>query len=144
VFGGAGKICGIGRNSPRVLGASVTGNTLINNDVGVALFNVNNTCTKSVRTPLRDLVCHNVIRNYPGYAGGVASADANVSGFVIQKHGAIGDEAGGAEPARSARPGRPGSGDDLDADRFQPADFPPVLADVNCQPGLADTQAAHP
>jgi len=94
VFGGGGTVCGIGKNSPLVKKASFTDNTLINNDVGVALFNVNNDCNKSVRTPTRDVVCHNSISNSHGYAGGVPSADANVSGLVTPKYGAIGDQAG--------------------------------------------------
>ena len=94
MFGGGGTVCGIGKNSPLVKNASFTHNTLINNDVGVALFNVNNGCDKSVRTPTRDVVCHNYISNSHGYAGGVPSADANVSGLVTPKYGAIGDQAG--------------------------------------------------
>ena len=94
VFGGGGTVCGIGKNSPLVKKASFTHNALINNDVGVALFNVNNGCDKSVRTPTRDVVCHNSISNSHGYAGGVPSADANVSGLVTPKYGAIGDQAG--------------------------------------------------
>jgi hypothetical protein len=94
VFGGGGRVCGIGKNSPLVKGASVTHSTLINNDVAVALFNVNNGCDKSVHTPTRDVVCHNSISNSHGYAGGVASADANVSGLVTTKFGPIGDQAG--------------------------------------------------
>ena len=94
VFGGGGTVCGIGKNSPLVKKASFTRNTLINNDVGVILFNVNSGCDKSVRTPTRDVVCHNSISNSHGYAGGVPSADANVSGLVTPKYGAIGDQAG--------------------------------------------------
>jgi hypothetical protein len=94
VFGGGGTVCGIGKNSPLVKKASFTGNTLINNDVGVALFNVNSACDKSVRTPTRNVVCHNTISNSHGYAGGVPSADANVSGLITPKYGAIGDQAG--------------------------------------------------
>jgi hypothetical protein len=94
VFGGGGSVCGIGTNSPLVRHASFTGNSLINNDVGVALFNVNNGCNKSVHVPTRDVVCHNYISNTHGYAGGVASADANVSGFGKTTHGLVGDQAG--------------------------------------------------
>jgi hypothetical protein len=94
VFGGGGTVCGIGKNSPLVKKASFTHNSLINNDVAVALFNVNSGCDKSVRTPTRDVVCHNSISNYHGYAGGVPSADANVSGLITPKYGAIGDQAG--------------------------------------------------
>ena len=94
VFGGGGTVCGIGKNSPLVKKASFTRDIMINNDVGVALFNVNNGCDKSVRTPTRDVVCHNSISNSHGYAGGVPSADANVSGLVTPKYGAIGDQAG--------------------------------------------------
>ena len=94
VFGGGGAVCGIGNNSPLVRHASFTGNSLINNDVGVALFNVNNGCDKSVHVPTHDVVCHNYISNTHGYAGGVASADANVSGFGKTKYGLVGDQAG--------------------------------------------------
>ncbi len=94
VFGGGGKVCGIGSNSPLVRRASFTGDTLINNDVGIALFNVNSGCNKSVRTPTRIVACRNSIRNTHGYRGGVASADANVSGYVTARHRAIGDQAG--------------------------------------------------
>jgi hypothetical protein len=94
VFGGGGSVCGIGNNSPLVRHASFTGNSLINNDVGVALFNVNNGCDKSVHVPTRDVVCRNYISNTHGYAGGVASADANVSGFGKTKYGLVGDQAG--------------------------------------------------
>jgi hypothetical protein len=94
VFGGGGKVCGNGTNTPLVKRASFTRNTLINNDVGILLFNVNNGCDKSVHTATRDLACYNTIRNYHGYPGGVPSADANISGLVTTKYGAIGDQAG--------------------------------------------------
>jgi hypothetical protein len=94
VFGGGGKVCGNGKNTPLVKNASFTRNTLINNDLGIALFNVNNECDASTRTPTRDVACYNSIRNTHGYPGGVASADANISGLVTTKYGAIGDQAG--------------------------------------------------
>jgi hypothetical protein len=46
-----------------------------------------------VHTPTRDVACYNTVSNYHGYAHG-PSADANVSGFVTKKYGAIGDQAG--------------------------------------------------
>ncbi len=94
VFGGGGSVCGNGRISPLVKRASFEHDTLINNDVGVALFNVDSTCSKSVRTPTRNKVCDNVIRNYHGYSHGEPSADANVAGFLTGKNKLIGDQAG--------------------------------------------------
>lgn len=94
VFGGGGSVCGIGKISPLVKNASIKFNTLLNNDVGVALFNVDSTCSKSPRTPTRDTVCYNTIRNYHGYAGGEPSADANIAGFLTGKGKLIGDQAG--------------------------------------------------
>jgi hypothetical protein len=93
VAGGGGSVCGIGAGSPLVRNASFTHNTLINNDIGIALFNVNAACDQSAGTPTRDLACYNTISNDHGYAGG-PSADANISGLVTQKYGAIGDQAG--------------------------------------------------
>ncbi len=94
VVGGGGSACGIGTGSPLVKRASLTGNTLTNNDIGIALFNVNPACTKSATTPTRDQACGNTIRNTHGYPGGSPSADANISGLVTTKYGAIGDQAG--------------------------------------------------
>jgi hypothetical protein len=74
--------------------ATIKFNTLLSNDVGVALFNVDSTCSKSPRTPTRDTVCYNVIRNYHGYSGGEPSADANIAGFLTGKGKLIGDQAG--------------------------------------------------
>jgi len=79
---------------PLVKKASITHNTVLNNDVGIALFNVNVACSKSASTPTRNRVCSNVIRNGHGYVHGVASADANISGYVTAKGRAIGDQAG--------------------------------------------------
>jgi hypothetical protein len=93
VVGGGGAVCGIGRNSPVVRHASLTRNTLINNDLGIALFNVNSKCNASVHSSTSNLACRNVISNYHGYKGG-PSADANISGLVTRKYGAIGDQAG--------------------------------------------------
>ncbi len=94
VFGGGGSVCGNGKISPLVKRASFQHNTLINNDIGVALFNVDSTCSKSPRTPTRDTACYNVIRNYHGYSHGEPSADANVAGFQTGKGKLIGDQAG--------------------------------------------------
>jgi hypothetical protein len=93
VVGGGGSVCGLGKVSPLVKRANFSHNTLLNNDVGIALFNVNSACTKSVHTPTRDVACYNTVSNYHGYTHG-PSADANVSGFVTKKYGAIGDQAG--------------------------------------------------
>jgi hypothetical protein len=94
VFGGGGSVCGNGKISPLVKRASFAHNTLINNDIGVALFNVDSTCSKSPRTPTRDTVCYNVISNSHGYSNGEPSADANVAGFQTGKGKLIGDQAG--------------------------------------------------
>jgi hypothetical protein len=93
VVGGGGSSCGIGKYSPLVRHASVIRNTLINNDVGIALFNVNSKCDASVHTSTDDVACFNNISNSHGYSGG-PSADANISGLVTKKYGAIGDQAG--------------------------------------------------
>lgn len=93
VVGGGGAVCGIGKDSPLVQHASFTRNALINNDLGIALFNVNSACNKSVHMPTRDVACYNAISNSHGYAGG-PSADANISGLITKKYGAIGDQAG--------------------------------------------------
>jgi hypothetical protein len=94
VVGGGGAVCGIGKGSPLVKRASITGNTLTNNDLGVALFNVGPGCSKSASTPTRNRVCGNSIRNSNGYPGGKPSVNANISGLITQKFGAIGDQAG--------------------------------------------------
>ena len=77
VFGGGGTVCGIGPSSPLVKDATFDDNTLIGNDLGIALSNVNSACTKSATTPTRDTVFGNVIQNSHGYP----SADANISGW---------------------------------------------------------------
>jgi hypothetical protein len=97
VYGGGGKVCGIGASSPLVRKASLTGNTLTNNDVGIQLFNVNARCTRSVRTPTADVACHNAIRNTHGYTGRTASADANIAGYETAKKVFIGYQAGVAD-----------------------------------------------
>jgi hypothetical protein len=93
VVGGGGNVCGIGKNSGLVRHANVSRNTLINNDVGISLFNVNSKCNGSVHIPTDDVACYNDIRNGHGYQGG-PSADANISGLVTKKYGPIGDQAG--------------------------------------------------
>jgi hypothetical protein len=77
VFGGGGAVCGIGANSPLVRNAVFTGNQLTGNDIGIALFNADSTCSKSTSTPTRDTACGNAIENSHGYP----SADANIAGF---------------------------------------------------------------
>jgi hypothetical protein len=80
-YGGGGAVCGIGTISPLVEHARFTGNTLVGNDIGIALANYDPTCTKSVSTPTGDIACSNVLQNSHGYPGGTASADANISGI---------------------------------------------------------------
>lgn len=84
VFGGGGSVCGIGATSPLVRQARFTNNRLTENDIGIALYNLDSTCTKSAPTPTSDLVCGNVIQNSHGYSGGTASADANITGWTNQ------------------------------------------------------------
>ncbi len=73
--------------------ASFLGNTLVSNDVGIGLFNVNTKCSKSAPTPTRDLACFNTISSSHGYPDGVPSADPNISGLVTTS-GYVGDQAG--------------------------------------------------
>jgi hypothetical protein len=77
VVGGGGTTCGIGADSPLVHDAVINSNQLTGNDIGVALYNTDPTCTKSPSVPTRDTVCGNAIENANGYP----SADANISGF---------------------------------------------------------------
>jgi hypothetical protein len=63
-----------------VTNTTITGNVLSNNDVGIYLYNFNAACTASPSTPTNDFATLNKITNANGYPGGVASADANVSG----------------------------------------------------------------
>jgi hypothetical protein len=81
VVGGGGSVCGVGANSPLVRDATVSGNQLDQNDIGIAFYNADPTCTKSATTPTRDVACRNVIENSHGYPGGTPSADANRTGF---------------------------------------------------------------
>jgi hypothetical protein len=93
VYGGGSSCSGGDPQSGLVQHASFTDNTLDNNDVGIALFNIDPTCAKSAATPTRDVACYNVISNDHGYPNGVASADANISGLVTST-GYVGDQAG--------------------------------------------------
>ncbi len=93
VYGGGASCSGGDPESGLVRRAAFFGNTLINNDIGVALFNLNSGCDKSAPTPTRDLACDNTISNSHGYAGGAPSADANISGLVTTS-GSVGDQAG--------------------------------------------------
>jgi len=77
VYGGGGTVCGVGANSLLVRNAVFTGNQLFGNDIGIAFFNTDPTCTKSPSTPTRDTACGNTIENNHGYP----SADANITGF---------------------------------------------------------------
>ena len=94
-FGGGGTKCGLGATSslsPLVEHASFTGNRLTGDDMGIALANYDPTCAKSPATATGDLVCRNLIENSHGYGGGVASADANISGYSAT--GPVGYQAG--------------------------------------------------
>jgi hypothetical protein len=93
VYGGGASCSGSDPQSGLVRKASFVGNRLVNNDVGIALFNLNTTCNKSAATPTRDLACFNTISNSHGYPSGVPSADANISGLVTTS-GYVGDQAG--------------------------------------------------
>jgi hypothetical protein len=93
VYGGGASCSGGDPQSGLVRNAGVSFSTLSNNDVGIALFNINSKCDKSAPTPTRDVACYNVISNSHGYPGGVASADANISGLVTST-GYVGDQAG--------------------------------------------------
>ena len=93
VYGGGASCSGGDPQSGLVRNTGISGNTLVNNDVGIALFNLNPACNKSAATPTRDTACYNTISNSHGYPGGVASADANISGLVTST-GYVGDQAG--------------------------------------------------
>jgi|GEM_PF-882427 len=77
VFGGGGSACGIGAGSPLVRNAVINGNRLSDDDIGVALYNLNAACNASADSPTRVTVCYNDIQNANGYP----SADANSTGF---------------------------------------------------------------
>ena len=93
VYGGGSSCSGGDPQSGLVRYVGVSDNTLVNNDIGIALFNLNPACDKSAATPTRDTACYNTISNSHGYPGGVASADANISGLVTST-GSVGDQAG--------------------------------------------------
>ena len=93
VYGGGASCSGGDPQSGLVRNAYVSRSTLVNNDIGVALFNLNPACNKSAATPTHDAACYNTISNSHGYPGGVASADANISGLVTSS-GYVGDQAG--------------------------------------------------
>jgi hypothetical protein len=93
VYGGGASCSGGDPQSGLVRNAGVSHSTLVNNDIGIALFNLNPACNKSAATPTRDQACYNTISNSHGYPGGVASADANISGLVTTT-GYVGDQAG--------------------------------------------------
>jgi hypothetical protein len=93
VYGGGLTCSGGDPQSGLVRNTGISGNTLVNNDIGIALFNLNPGCDKSAATPTRDTACYNTISNSHGYPGGVASADANISGLVTSS-GYVGDQAG--------------------------------------------------
>jgi len=93
VYGGGASCGGGDPESGLVREASMVGNHLVNNDVGIALFNLNPGCDKSAATPTRDLACFNTISNSHGYPNGVPSADANISGLITTT-GYVGDQAG--------------------------------------------------
>ena len=93
VYGGGASCSGGDPQSGLVRKAGIIGSHLVNNDIGIALFNLNPACDKSAATPTRDTACYNAISNSHGYPGGVASADANISGLVTGT-GSVGDQAG--------------------------------------------------
>jgi hypothetical protein len=93
IYGGGASCSGGDPQSGLVRNTGISGNTLVNNDIGIALFNLNPACDKSAATPTRDTACYNTISNSHGYPGGVASADANISGLVTST-GYVGDQAG--------------------------------------------------
>ncbi len=93
IYGGGASCSGGDPQSGLVRNTGVASNTLVNNDIGIALFNLNPACNKSAATPTRDSACYNTISNSHGYPGGVASADANISGLVTST-GYVGDQAG--------------------------------------------------
>src|SRR5579875_1580114 len=80
-FGGGGSACGIGAGAPLVTDATFSHNKLTDNDIGVALYNLDSTCTTSASTPTHVTACYNTASNSHGYPGGTPSADANISGF---------------------------------------------------------------
>jgi hypothetical protein len=100
VYGGGASCSGGDPESGLVRRAAFLGNTLTNNDIGVALFNLNSKCNKSAPTPTRDLACNNTISNSHGYPNGVPSADANISGLVTTS-GYVGDQAGVSDTGNS-------------------------------------------
>jgi hypothetical protein len=93
VYGGGSSCSGGDPQSGLVRNSGVANSTLVNNDIGIALFNLNPACNKSAATPTHDAACYNTISNSHGYPGGVASADANISGLVTST-GYVGDQAG--------------------------------------------------
>ena len=95
IFGGGGSVCGLGAASPLVDRASLTGNRLTGNDVGIGMYDLNSACTGPASTPTRDTACANVLENSSGYPGGQASADANVSGWTASPE--VGYQAGVAD-----------------------------------------------
>ncbi len=93
VYGGGSSCSGGDPQSGLVRNSGVADSTLVNNDIGIALFNLNPACNKSAATATHDAACYNTISNSHGYPGGVASADANISGLVTST-GYVGDQAG--------------------------------------------------
>lgn len=93
VYGGGSTCSGGDPGTGLVSNASFTGNELVNNDVGIALVNLNPQCDESASTHTRDVACFNIISNNHGYPNGVPSVDANISGLVTTS-GYVGDQAG--------------------------------------------------
>jgi hypothetical protein len=100
VYGGGSTCSGGDPDTGLVSKASFTRNNLVNNDVGIALVNLNPQCDKSASTPTRDVACSNIISNSHGYPNGVPSADANISGLVTSS-GYVGDQAGVSDTGNS-------------------------------------------
>jgi hypothetical protein len=87
--------CGTGPSSQLVKHATLTGNKLVGNDIGISMNNYNAACTGSAETPTVDTACSNVIENANGYPGGHPSADANLTGWSVTPE--VGYQAGVAD-----------------------------------------------
>jgi hypothetical protein len=74
VFGGCG--------SPLVDRVKLAENSLSQNDIGIYLGDFNAACNAAAATVTDNTACFNVIENGNGYPGGVASADANRTGWT--------------------------------------------------------------
>jgi hypothetical protein len=73
VFGGCG--------APLSRRVTISANSLSQNDVGIYLGDFNPACNAAAAAVSGNTACFNVIENSNGYPGGVASADANLTGW---------------------------------------------------------------